>query len=67
MRENYSKREVYAVKRMRLLDYLLQRGFEPFAEQPDATNWKYKNWLFKNTPELQTALKAYFEDINGNT
>lgn len=52
--------EVYCCKRLRLLEYLLDKGFKPYATTPDATNWKYKNWLFTNSEELEMALDNYF-------
>lgn len=58
------KSKIYTVKRMRLLDYLIKLGFEPCAECPDATNWRFKNWIFENTPELEAAVEKYFEDLN---
>ena len=54
------KQRYYACKRMRLLEYLLDHGFEPVGTQPDATNYRYKNWLFENTAELDAALREYF-------
>lgn len=55
--------EVYTCKRLRLLEYLLSEGFEPYTTIPDSQNWKYKNWLFKNSPELEMCLHQYFNAI----
>ena len=52
--------EFYTCKRLRLLNYLLQKGHEPVQTVPDATNWRYKNWLFKNNDQLDADLDAYF-------
>ena len=52
--------EVYCCKRLRLLEYLLSKGFQPYTVIPDSQNWKYKNWLFKNSKELEIALDNYF-------
>lgn len=53
--------EVYCCRRLRLLEYLLSKGFEPYATVPEAENYKFKNWLFKNSIELEEALTNYFE------
>lgn len=54
--------EVYCVKRLRLLEYLLDKGFKPYATIPDSTNWKYKNWLFKNSEKLEIYIEDYFKN-----
>lgn len=53
-------KETYCCKRLRLLEYLLSKDFEPYATVPDANNYKYKNWLFHNSEELELALDEYF-------
>lgn len=58
--------EFYTVKRMRLLEYLLNRGFEPVATVPDPTNYKFKWWQFKNSKELEECIKVYFENLKNN-
>ena len=50
---------IYVVKRIRLLDYLVSKNLFPNAIQPDATNPHYKNWVYRNTPELEAALAEY--------
>lgn len=52
--------EIYTVKRLRLLEYLLNKGFEPYTTIPDSQNWRYKNWLFNNSPELESVINEYF-------
>ena len=54
------KSAYYTVKRMRLLEYLMNKGFKPAKTIPDATNPKYNWWLFVNTPELETEIHNYF-------
>lgn len=54
------KSEFYTCKRMRLLEYLLNRGFTPELTLPDVNNPKYKIWKFRNTPELEEVLDEYF-------
>ena len=61
---NIKHGETYCCKRLRLLEFLLAEGFEPYTTVPDSQNWKYKNWLFHNSVELEAALDRYFNDIN---
>lgn len=58
-----STRPYYTCKRYRLLEYLLDRGFKPYATLPDPDNPRYKVWRFHNTPELREAVEAYFSAI----
>ena len=60
MNELKHKKELFSCKRLRLLSYLLDKGFEPVSEIPDPNNYKYKWWLFYNTKELEEALDEYF-------
>lgn len=53
-------KETYCCKRLRLLEYLLSNGFEPYTTVPDSQNWKYKNWLFYNSPQLEQCIEEYF-------
>ena len=52
--------EYYSCNRLRLLQYLLENGFEPESECPDPTNYRYKWWLFKNSEELENKIEDYF-------
>lgn len=58
--------EVYTCKRLRLLNYLTDKGFYPFEIVPDINNPKYKTWKFKNSPELERCLKEYFNKFTVN-
>lgn len=60
MNECKHKNTYYTVKRMRLLEHLLGLGFEVEKTIPDPENPKYKWWLIKNTPELESAISNYF-------
>lgn len=57
------KRDYYACKRLRLLQYLKERGFMPYATIPEPTNVKYSWWLFENTPELEACVEQYFAQL----
>ena len=57
---NEKRGEFYSCKRMRLLNFLMERGFYPEATVPDPQNIKYKWWLFRNNKELETSISEYF-------
>lgn len=53
--------DVYVVKRLRLLQFLVNKGFKEYTIIPDPTSNKGFSWfLFKRTPDLETALDDYF-------
>lgn len=52
--------EYYICKRMRLLSFLIKRGFEVIETIPDANNPSFNCWLFVKTPELMTAVNEYY-------
>lgn len=54
----------YVVKRMRLLNYLIERGFSKYEVITDPTNPKFNWFLFEKTPELETAVEDYFAKLN---
>ena len=58
--------EYYTVKRLKMLEWMLNRGFEPIKDIPDPNNWRYKHWIFKNSPEFEDAVDAYFENMYAN-
>lgn len=56
--------DIYCVKRMRLLYFLVKRGFRDYEVVPDPTSTKGYNWfLFKKTPGLDAAVDEYFEQF----
>jgi hypothetical protein len=55
-------KETYVCKRLRLLEYLINRGFEVKATIPEPTNPKYRNWIFENSDELESVLNEYFSN-----
>jgi hypothetical protein len=60
--ENFPTR---TIKRLRILQYLVSKGFTKYEIIPDPTSNKGYNWfVFKNTPELQEALNDYFQEFN---
>ncbi len=54
----------YIVKRLRLLQYLTEKGFTEYTVVPDPTSTKGYNWfIFKTSPEFLDVLNQYFEAI----
>lgn len=52
------------VKRVRLLQYLVEKGFRDYEIIPDPTSNKGYNWfIFKHTPELKEVVDKYFENL----
>lgn len=54
----------YTCKRLRMLEFLLNKGFQPTKTSPDPFNWKYVHWIFENSPELEIAVEEYFDQLN---
>lgn len=50
----------FVCRRLRMLNYLLDAGFKPYAIEPSYQNPKYKVFLFEETPELSAAVIRYF-------
>lgn len=59
-KQNNRRAGYYTCKRLRMLEYLKRKGFEPYLTLPDVTNPHYNVWRFKNTPELEKAIEEYF-------
>ena len=60
MAETKHKSYYYTVKRLRLLEHLLDNGFKPAKIIPDPTNPRFKWWLFVNSVELEAVVEEYF-------
>lgn len=52
----------YICTRWRLFTYLTERGFKPVKVIPDITRLDFKNWVFDNSDELESALSEYFAE-----
>lgn len=53
--------KTYTVKRLRLLQYLVERGFKDYKIIPDPTSTKKYNWfVFELTEALEEAVNEYF-------
>lgn len=54
----------YTVKRLRLLQFLVNKGFKDYVVIPDPTTNKNYNWfIFEKTPELEEALREYYSKL----
>ena len=62
MNEN-KRKDIYTCKRLRMLEYLKNHGYTPFATIPDPTNARYNWWLFENSTEFEAVVNAYFEQL----
>ena len=57
----------YAVKRMRLLNFLCnQKKMYPEYRTPDPNNPRYSWYYYKNTPELESAIEEWFSQYKKN-
>lgn len=59
-------RRYYYCKRLRLLDYLMEKGFRAVGTLPDVKNPRYRVWKFENSPELERAVAEYFAERAGH-
>ena len=51
----------YYAKRLRILNFLIERGFRDYEVIPDPTSKKGYNWfVFKRTPEFDKTVEEYF-------
>ena len=57
----HRENKYYVCKRMRLLEYLKDRGFLPVRTEPDIHKPKYNVWIYENSPELADAIENYLE------
>lgn len=55
--------KLYVCKRIRLLGYLQNKGFQFIKTEVDRTNPKYNVWVFIETPELREAVEEYYSEI----
>lgn len=52
--------KTFVCTRMRLCNYLMDKGFFPYEIRPDEQNPKYRIYLFNETPALKAAALRYF-------
>lgn len=59
--------KIYIVKRIRLLDFLVSKGFKDYKIIPDPTSTKKYNWfIFEDSEEIRAAANEYFEQCKNN-
>lgn len=51
---------MYVCSKLRLCNFLMQKGFKYDHTRPDINNPKYKVWVFKDSPELRVAIGEYY-------
>lgn len=50
----------FVVLKPRMLDFLMNKGFEPSMTRRDYKNPKHYVWQFENSPSLEVAIEEYF-------
>lgn len=59
--------KIYIVKRIRLLDFLVSKGFKDYKVIPDPTSTKKYNWfIFEDSEEIRATANEYFEQCKNN-
>lgn len=57
----------YIVKRIRLLEFLISKGFKDYKVIPDPTSTKKYNWfIFEDSEEIRAVADEYFEQRKNN-
>lgn len=57
--------KVYYVKYLRMLNWLITKGFRNYEVIPDPTSHKNYNWfVFERTPEFDKAVEEYHAQFN---
>lgn len=55
---------IYYIKRLRMLNWMIEKGFRDYEVIPDPTSHKGYNWfVFKRTPEFDKAIEEYFAQL----
>lgn len=57
-----SRFRYYVCRSMRLLTYLLKKGYIYIRVDKDRKNPKYHVWLFEDTPELREEIDRYYKN-----
>lgn len=59
----YERPAVYLCRKIRLFEFLANKGFRPKKTLVDKYDSKRFVWLYDNTPELENAVKEYYRNI----
>lgn len=54
---------MYICRRLRLLSFLQERGFQFISTMPDKNNPKFTVWVFVKTPTLMKAVEEYYSTV----
>lgn len=54
---------MYICKRLRLLSFLQEKGFQFISTMPDKNNPKFTVWVFVKTPTLMKAVEEYYSTV----
>lgn len=54
------KGKAYCCKRLKMLEWLVKRGFMPVNKAPDKDNPTYMVWYFDNSSALEEAVNEYY-------
>lgn len=64
VRKTEKSDKIYIVKRIRLLEFLVDKGFKNYKVIPDPTSTKKYNWfIFEDSEEIRAAANEYFDNI----
>jgi hypothetical protein len=56
---------IYYIKRLRMLNWMIEKGFRDYEVIPDPTSHKNYNWfVFERTPEFDKAVEEYHAQFN---
>lgn len=67
VRKTEKSDKIYIVKRIRLLEFLVGKGFKNYKVIPDPTSTKKYNWfIFEDSEEIRTAANEYYEQYKNN-
>lgn len=53
-------KRTYVCRRLRLYNFLTERGFVPYQTAPDKYDCKRIIWLYEDCKEIQNAVKEYY-------
>ncbi len=57
-----TRMKYYICRRIKLLTFLQNKGFQYIMHEPDKYNPKYTIWLFEDTEEIRKAVDEYYEN-----
>ena len=61
----HQDKKTFLCKSLKMFEYLCVCGFSPSVKVPNVENPTLNNWVFENSPDLEIAIKNFFEALNG--